>query len=298
MTSGLAFKRARKALLKLEKEKYHPKNWRPSILALSGGAWNRLNLVHYARLLSANRGIVSLAQIMTGELEDRYVRRQEAEKLMRKFIHDEKIPAFPVVVVDDTLVSGLKSLLQVHGIGGLKPNTLLLGWTKDPDNRGIFSNFLDLAKHMHCSVLVVRSEQKNDWTIPSGNINIWWNDATNGPLSLLMGFLLKQDRQWHHKSLRIIRTVAPKADIMNLKNEINQMLTLSRIEAEVLVLPCDDPFEAIRDNMGTSAILFAGFVPESEETKAMEQMTELKRLMTLPGEIILVYNAGDASLLE
>ncbi len=38
VTSGVAFERARKALLKLEDEKYHPKNWRPSILALSGGA--------------------------------------------------------------------------------------------------------------------------------------------------------------------------------------------------------------------------------------------------------------------
>jgi amino acid transporter len=35
VTSGVAFERARKALLKLEDEKYHPKNWRPSILALS-----------------------------------------------------------------------------------------------------------------------------------------------------------------------------------------------------------------------------------------------------------------------
>jgi amino acid transporter len=31
--SGLAYHQARKALLKLERERYHPKNWRPSILA-------------------------------------------------------------------------------------------------------------------------------------------------------------------------------------------------------------------------------------------------------------------------
>lgn len=299
MTSGLAFQRARKSLLKLEKEQYHPKNWRPSILTLSGGAWNRLNLAHYACLFSADRGIVSLAQIMTGELEDRYVRRTESEKLMRKFIRDEKLPAFPVVVVDDTFTSGLKSLLQVHGIGGLRPNTLLLGWTKDPDNIGVFSSILDLAKNMHKSVLVVKSVHTDEaWAVPMGAINIWWNDATNGPLSLLMGFLLIQNRQWRGKSLRIIRTVAPKADVLKLKDDINEMLTLSRIEADVLVLPCDNPFETVRDNMQPSAILFTGFVPESEEGKIKEQMLEFKKIMTLPGEVILVYNAGDASLLE
>lgn len=35
--SGAAFGRARRALLCLEEERYHPKNWRPIILALSGG---------------------------------------------------------------------------------------------------------------------------------------------------------------------------------------------------------------------------------------------------------------------
>ncbi|MEA2077483.1 MAG: amino acid permease [Candidatus Marinimicrobia bacterium] len=299
LNSGFAYQRARNALLKLEQEKYHPKNWRPSILTLSGGAWNRSNLAHYACLLSAGRGIVSLVQIMTGELEDRYVHRDEAERLMRKFIIKEKLPAFPVVVVDESFTAGLKALLQVHGIGGLKPNTLLMGWTHDPDNIGVFSMILDLAKHMHRSVLVVRSEQEqNNWTVPKGAINIWWNDSTNSPLSLLAGFLLQQNREWRSKPLRILRTVAPKADVNNLKNEISEMLTLSRIEAEVVVLPCEDPLEAVRDNMQLSSVLFTGFIPENETAKIKVQMEKLQRIMTLPGEIVLVYNAGDASLFE
>jgi len=299
MSSGFAFQRARNALLKLEQESYHPKNWRPSILTLSGGAWNRSNLAHYSCLFSADSGIVSLAQIMTGDLEDRYTRRSEAEKLMRKFIMKEKLPAFPVVVVDDTFTAGLKALLQVHGIGGLRPNTLLLGWTQDPDNIGVFSMILDLAKHMERSVLVVRSEQLQDkWEVPKGDINIWWNDAGNGPLSLLMAFLLKQNRQWRGKKIRILRPVPPKADVENLKNEISKMLTLSRIEAEVVVLPTEDPLEAVRDNMNDSSVLFRGFLPESEKEKIPQQMDELKKVMTLPGEIILVYSAGDASLFE
>lgn len=81
-------------------------------------------------------------------------------------------------------------------------------------------------------------------------------------------------------------------------SETVEMLTLSRIEAEVLILPCEDPLEAVRDNMQPSAILFTGFIPESEEEKIKEQMVELKKIMTLPGEVILVYSAGDASLLE
>jgi len=53
---GIAYERARKALLMLEDEKYHPKNWRPTILALSGGAWSRVRIADYACWLSAGRG--------------------------------------------------------------------------------------------------------------------------------------------------------------------------------------------------------------------------------------------------
>jgi hypothetical protein len=86
--------------------------------------------------------------------------------------------------------------------------------------------------------------------------------------------------------------------VENLKNEISNMLTLSRIDAEIVVLPTENPMEAIRDNMDNSAILFTGFVPENEHNRIREQMDVLKKVMTLPGEIILVYSAGDASLFE
>jgi len=83
VSSGVAFQRARKSLLRLEQEKYHPKNWRPSLLTLSGGPWNRLHLVSYAVLLAADRGLVSLAQVITGRLENRVKRQMESSRRFR-----------------------------------------------------------------------------------------------------------------------------------------------------------------------------------------------------------------------
>ncbi len=72
VTSGVAYERARKALLRLEDERYHPKNWRPSILALSGGAWKRYHIAEYAYWLAAERGVLTLGHVMTGDVEDRF----------------------------------------------------------------------------------------------------------------------------------------------------------------------------------------------------------------------------------
>jgi amino acid transporter len=77
--SGVAFEKARKALLQLEDEYFHPKNWRPAIMALSGGAWSRLHLAEYAHWMAAGHGIVTLAQLMPEVGENLVEWRRDAE---------------------------------------------------------------------------------------------------------------------------------------------------------------------------------------------------------------------------
>jgi len=298
VSSGVAFQRARKSLLRLEQEKYHPKNWRPSLLTLSGGPWNRLHLVSYAVLLAADRGLVSLAQVITGRLENRVKRQMEAEKLLRKYIADEELPAFPVVVVDENFGDGLKSLLQCHGIGGLKPNTILMGWSADPKKEGVFTQTLRIAKQMNRSIIVVSCTQEQEkWDPPAGAINIWWNDAKNGPMMVLLGFLVKQNREWRDCPLRILRPVPVKADVENVTAEMTEVLTDARIDAEIVVLPTEDPMEAVREAMEPSAVLFAGFDPP-EEGSMGEEDYPIDEIVKLPGDVIMVYSAGDSSLSE
>lgn len=296
VTSGVAFERARKALLKLEDEKYHPKNWRPAILALSGGAWSRFHLAEYAHWLGSGRGLVSLGQIITGEVESQLERREQAEKLLRKFIHDEELAAFPVVVVEADLTAGVKALLQCHGIGGARPNTLMLGWSEDPAKVAAFTESLRLAKRFRRSVLIVGCEEDDKrWEAPPGAINIWWGGSKQAGLKLLLAYLLKQNEEWRNHPLRILRPVPLQADKANIARELREVLDLARIEAEVVVLETDNPMDALRGELGDSALLFADFDPptEGEEWHGMEK---LGKIINLPGDVILVYNAGDVSL--
>jgi len=296
VTSGLAFQRARKALLRLEKERFHPKNWRPSILALSGNPKNRLHLVSYACLLSAERGVVSLGQIISGQLEDRINRQVEAEKMLRKFIARERLDAFPAVVVDDNFADGLKALIQCHGIGGLRPNTVLLGWSEDTSKSDIASMILALSQKMKRNVLIVRCQQVQEkWNPQTGAINIWWNDSVNGPIMLLFGFLLKENRQWRDCPLRVLRTIPSRANIKQLKAEMEDILSTARISAEIVLLPTETPLEAIRYAMQPSAVLFAGIEPV-DNTKACTLIASMREVANLPGDVILVCNAGDVSL--
>ena len=293
--SGYAYRRARNALLALEREKYYPKNWRPSILTLSGLAGSRMHLVKYANLLSSGRGLVSLAHIIEGDLESLSKRRMEGEKLLRGFIRDEKLKAFPVVVVDDNFTDGLKAILQCHGIGGLRPNILMLGWSDDPEKRESFSNIISLTKKMEKSCLILSCRQEESWEQPVGAINIWWADSKNNAMMLLMAYLLKGNHEWRDNPLRILRPVAPKADVENVEREMKEILQHGRIEAEIVVLPTEKPLDAIKGAMSSSAILFAGFEPADEHAGEV-LLPFMEQIVDLPGDVILTYNAGDVSL--
>lgn len=294
--AGLAFQIARNALLRLERERYHPKNWRPSILALSGGAYNRLHLADYACWFTADSGIVSIGQVIRGELEDLLDRRREAETILRKFILKEELPAFPVVVVEVDLHAAIKALLQCHGIGGIRPNTVLLGWSKGPEKSDIFREIIKTVIEMKRSLIVVATKQEQETThIPKGSVNLWWNSSQNGQLMLLLALMLKKNRQWRDHPIRIIRPVAPRADIQNIAKEMSELLSQARIMADLVIVPTESPLDAVRQHMHPSAVIFAGFETPKGATGDIP-MLDLQRIVELPGDVILVYNAGDVSL--
>ncbi len=145
LRGGAEFERARQSLLRLEEGSYHPKNWRPILLALSGSAWMRPNLPIYGYWLTAGHGILTLAQVVHGDVEDHAERRDNYEQALRKFIAKEELQAFPAVVVAEYLSDGIEALVQCHGIGGMKPNTVLLGWPKSASKSEAFGASLRLV---------------------------------------------------------------------------------------------------------------------------------------------------------
>nr|VFJ59767.1 MAG: Amino acid transporter [Candidatus Kentron sp. DK] len=293
---GLSFQLARNALLRMERERYHPKNWRPSILALSGGTRNRLYLAQYACWFTVDSGIVSIGQIIRGELDNLHDRRREAESILRKFLLKEKLPAFPVAIVEQDFHAAVKALLQCHGIGGMRPNTVMLGWSEDPERSEMFWETIATVKELKRSLIIVAAEEKEEQTIiPGSGIDIWWDSAKNVELMLLLSFMLKKNRQWRDHPIRLIRPVSPRADIENIEKEMSEMLARGRIEADIIVVPTEDPFKIVQQHIYSPAVLFSGFEPGNDEEN-IDLLPGLQRIIDLPGDVFLVYNAGDVSI--
>lgn len=312
MQSGLKFERTRRNLLKLEVEMYHPKNWRPIILALSGGAWTRPHLAVYGHWLSAGHGILTLSQVISGEVEDRLAQRVSAERLLRSFIEKQKLEAFPAVVVAPFVSVGIESLVQCHGIGGLRPNTVLLGWPHDATKSEVFGANLRLISQLDRSIVALRlknfagtddfdeteSTQDDPWKIPTGTIDVWWRGQKNGQLMLLLAHLLTLNPEWRHRTVRLLRVVDNETAAEEVEKHLEKLSEESRIEAEpVAIVSAGDTDVATTIQVWSrySAIVLLGFEAPSEGGE-VDFFESIERIAGNLPRVVLVDSAGGMEL--
>ncbi|WP_372371200.1 amino acid permease [Candidatus Uabimicrobium sp. HlEnr_7] len=277
--SGVAFERARKNLLIIQDERYHPKNWRPIIIALSGGVWSRVHLAIYGHWLTAGHGILSLGQIIVGNMDDLLGRRVNQEKILKKFIRDNELSAFPAVVVGSDLTESIKSLVQCHGLGGFHCNSVLLGWSTDPERTKDFASLLRALVGLKKSLILLRTDPNkfSRWEAPTGTIDIWWRGQKNGHLMLLLAHLLLKNNEWRTHRIRLLRIINSEAGLDEATNHLNELIHISRIKASAQVIVAKDVTTAMRMTSVRSAVVFMGFTPpeEGQEEQSFKNMTKL-----------------------
>lgn len=296
---GAAFERARKELQRLEEESYHPKNWRPSILAFSGGAGARVELAVFGHWLCAGRGILSLAQVITGDVENLVERRQAQEKSLRRFIQELKLDAFPAVVVSSDRNRGIEALAQCHGIGAFRPNTTLVGWSSDPEQAEERLETLRTVRNLGHSILMLSTKGTDDTdarTVPDGTIDVWWRGKDNGPLMVLLAHLLVQNEEWRDHKIRLLRVVHSEEGVEESERHLRELLGTARIRAEAKAIVSEDALGAIRETSKNAAIVLMGFrLPEHGENASY--LTEsTNHMLDKLGTVFLVHSAGDVAL--
>ncbi len=308
--SGVIFERARKALLKLEEEGYHPKNWRPVIMALSGTGWTRSHIPIYGHWLTSGHGILTLAQVVSGDIEDHAERRDKYEKMLRGFIAREQLQAFPAVTCNQVLSDGIEALIQCHGIGGLRPNTVLMGWPREVSKAEAFGANIRLIARMNRSILAMRflvhregdAEADEDsavdehWRVPDGTIDVWWRGMENGALMMLLAHLLHQNQDWRNHPIRVLRVVENEAAKPEVREHLIELGASSRIKIIPEVIVSDQPPSiVIPQASATAAIVVLGF-QTPEEGKELELYERMELIAGSLPRVLFVNSAGGMAL--
>lgn len=295
--SGAMFERARLSLLRLEDEVYHPKNWRPSVLAFGGAKWSRARLAIHSHWLTGGRGVLTLAQVITGDVEDLLERRASQERVLRSFIREHELQAFPSVVVSRDVFSGIESLVQCSGIGSMRPNVVALGWLSDETLLFDFCGALRKIAGLRRSsvILKIGREVEDPWQTRPGTIDVWWRGRANGPLLVLLAHLMSQTDEWRGRTIRVLRAVPNVAAIAESHAHLTDTVHKARIRADSIVVVSDDFARTLHEVSGSAAIVFLGFQPPPEGGER-DWVDATNHVTAGLENVILVHSSGDMEL--
>lgn len=306
LQNGLLFERTRKNLFRLEKELHHPKNWRPIILALGGATRARPHLSMYGHWLAAGHGVLSLGHVIQSEDENRLQRVLNQERLLYSFINEHKLEAFPAVVSAQTVADGMQSLVQTHGLGALRPNTVLLGWPQASDGsvvanekRESFAATLRSITSLERSTVALKfspaAMEVEPRSVPLGTLDVWWRGNQNGELMLLLAHLLTQNPTWRSRPIRLLRTIQNEAGREEVLNHLNELIEKARIRATPHVVVTDNPFKAIAETSRSAGIVFMGMNPP-QERQTEEFFERINQLVGDLPRVALIQSAGGMCL--
>jgi amino acid transporter len=293
---GFIYSGLRANLLRLAKVPTHAKNWRPTLLVLTGNPETRLTMTYYAIWLGEDRGLVTLARVLVGDIKEIAHLRRPAIEQLKKFLTENAFNALSSVVITKSLDEGLTALIQGHPISPLQPNVVLMGWSSDRERSVSFVRHMHTARVLGMSLILLK-----DSGLPRGSLNrridIWWRGRENGSLMVLLAHLLTLNWGWARAEIRLIRLIQDEAGRQPAGNALRDLLEASRVDATVDVLVSEAPFdEILYRHSRDSSVVFLGFnVPEEEAAAQFQQYFD-KIMSELP-TTLLICSSGEVDLL-
>lgn len=293
---GFLYSRVRSSLFKLAEQPRHPKNWRPNMLTLSGNPNRRLTLTQVTTMMAGRHGLVTLAEILVGPIAQTLPRRQETEARLQKFIDDNKLRAFPEVMVAEDLDTGMFSLLQCHSIGPLKPNVIAMGWTASSERARSFSTLLRLARELDISQVLLNDKGLPDDDTPNRRIDIWWRGKRNGSLMLILAYLMTRTWTWSGTPIRVLRILDPDQDPEQARDELRNLTDAGRINAQTKLVNREESVrETIVKHSQDASIVLLGFQPP-EDDEAETFFAQYAQILEQLPTTLLVWSNGDTDL--
>ncbi len=240
--------RVRENLLAAGVTPEHHRDWRPQILAFSQDPERRPRLLRLASWLDGGSGLTTVVTLLEGRDLLLAKAREETEAALLKAIRENDPAAFPLVITTQNTEAAIHTLLQSHGIGPLRVNTILVNWL-DPDSTSpmgfrefLFGRQLRTIHRLGCNIVVLHSSVESwerltaDGPAPARrNLDVWWSDDATGPMMLLFAYLITRDARWEDASIRLFAFQGDAGE-EERREALAAVLEEARIEADLHIL--------------------------------------------------------------
>ncbi|XP_076332083.1 solute carrier family 12 member 2-like [Tachypleus tridentatus] len=184
-TEAAIYKSALTAVSRLNRVQDHVKNFRPAILALTGNPSSRPPLVDFAYSITRKVGLLVCGHVLKGPIT--LPLRKAMIDHNYRWLEKRKTKGFYNVIESSNLTEGTKSLLQLCGLGKLRPNIVLMGYKKhwrtcDSNELQQYFNVINQVFDMHLALGILRLQDGLDYAqFFETEMGLPYNDTPNDP---------------------------------------------------------------------------------------------------------------------
>lgn len=293
---GLYENLIRWALIHLAKRPQSARNWRPHLMVFVDDPVKELDLIRFGDWFSQGRGVVTVCNLVVGDLMKNEIDLAEERKAMQETLDAEELVVFAEVDVVSDVVEGIVNVSQANGMAGLTSNTILLGWPTDSALRHEFLRVTRRLERLNKSVIMGRINPKHLFRREAKTVHVWWGGLErNSDLMLLLAHLLKCNADWRDANVSIMSIAS--SEMMKTRTEtfLNKLIPDIRMDAQarVIMKPKDlSVSELIQRESAEAEIVFLGLA-NPERGKEDEYAD---RLEALAGDLPVVFFVKNSSM--
>ncbi|MEM7048804.1 MAG: Na-K-Cl cotransporter [Acidobacteriota bacterium] len=291
---GALMSLVRTTLLRLRRLPMDPRNWRPHILVFADDAQRRLELIRFSSWLNQNRGILTVSELLIGDLEELAPAIPEHNQRTNEFLHRHGIVAFAEVEIARDFESGALNICQANGIAGLASNTIMFGWSDQLERLTKMLRIARGAASLGKSTILCRIA-KRKWARRQRRIDIWWGGLeNNGDMLLLFAYLVSLNREWSGVQLAVKTVASNQMTLDQTQRGLTALIERCRIKAHTKVIERSNG-ETVRSIIERESYNADAVFLGLKTVKAGEEEAYARRLMELVGDlptVVLVRAAG------
>ena len=242
---GILLYFSRSIIYRLKLGKSAAKSWRPHFLVFTKfSEEHSIPLMKFSESISQNKGFLTMASFVPNGMLT-VQKQKKMQKEMADRFKNFNIECFVRVNEANTIIDGMRHMINYYGLGPLAPNTILFGGIKKEEESVEFIEVMKAAILRHYNIVIMNDNNKTIELKKSANneIHVWWDDSHPDNSDLMLVFAYMLQRKQKRKNERIF-VKAIVADEIQKKRKYEQFQTLSiekrlPIEVEVYISPCD-----------------------------------------------------------
>ncbi len=288
--SGVWASLVKSGLEYLNSKTIHHRNWRPNILLFLGSPHSRPHLLQIGKNLAGKLGVITAFELKVSDQHSAVLARVED-------IKEEESPGnfFNLQYSVRDPYQGIDEISRIYGFSGIKPNTILMGWTKNPGRLEEFGQLIGSFRKNKLNSVFLNYNEKRDFG-SFNQIDIWWSGYGSN-LSFAFTILrhLTSAKQWKSVTIRLFVPINNSLLMERVYNTLERIIYQFRIAVEIkLVNNSIDKlpiFELIGRESSTADLTIIG-LPNQRYENMDAFVNEVNKLLPSLGSTLLI-NASD-----